>query len=116
MQRFKKPGRRAWCFTAAALALIGVGSGIWWGKSGRFPDVVGAATAAYSRGDWARTVFLVHRRLKEAPDDLQALRLAARAAARQEQDQKAVAIYHRLEAGGMDAEDFFLKGRSLSRT
>src|SRR5262249_43093703 len=55
-------------------------------------------------------------RLKEAPDDARAVRLAARAAARQGEDRKAMAIYNQLVVGNMEPEDFFLMGRALGRT
>ncbi len=59
---------------------------------------------------------LARRRLKAAPDDQDALRLAARATARQGGDQVAIATYARLELKRMTAEDYFLLGRALSRT
>ena len=55
-------------------------------------------------------------RLKEAPDDADALRLAARAMARKDRDQAAIATYSRLELRMMLAEDYFLLGRALSRS
>jgi cytochrome c-type biogenesis protein CcmH/NrfG len=61
------------------------------------------------------TSALARERLKEVPDDFQAMRLAARSAARQDQDQKAFAIYDRLGMGIKEAEDFFLLGRALAR-
>src|SRR5262249_35615699 len=74
------------------------------------------AAAAYALGDWERVASLSHRRLKEAPTDFQARRLAARAAAQQDRDQSAIAIYSRLGGAGIDARDLFLLGRALSRT
>ena len=56
------------------------------------------------------------RRLRLAADDPEALQLSARSAARQNRDQQAIAIYSRLELRLMTAEDYFLLGRSLSRT
>ena len=114
MSRPLKRKRLAVLAAAAAVFLVG-GAAILWGRTRLFPDLVAEASAAYSRGEWDRTVSLVHRRLKEAPDDPQALRLAARAAARQDQDQKAITIYQRLAAGDKDAEDFSLLGRAWSR-
>jgi tetratricopeptide (TPR) repeat protein len=58
---------------------------------------------------------LARERLKKAPDDAEALRLSARAAAHQDRDQTAIAIYSRLVVGVMDTEDFFLLGRALDR-
>lgn len=98
----------------AGLALLGAGLGVRWFKPGHFPEPTAEASAAYSRGDWERTALLAHRRLKQAPEDPRALRLAARAAARQGRDQSAIAIFSRLDVGMMDPEDFFLLGRALS--
>ena len=56
------------------------------------------------------------QRLKEAPDDGEALRLAARAMARQDRDQQAIAIYSRLDLRLMTPEDYFLLGRASART
>ena len=44
------------------------------------------------------------------------MRLAARAAAHQDRDQAAIAIYCRLILEDMDAEDLYLLGRALRRT
>jgi tetratricopeptide (TPR) repeat protein len=54
--------------------------------------------------------------LKHAPADSQAFLLAARATARQDRDQSAIATYSQLELRLMTAEDYFLLGRALSRT
>jgi tetratricopeptide (TPR) repeat protein len=61
------------------------------------------------------TSALARERLKEVPDDFQAMRLAARSAARQDQDQRAAALYDRLAPGTFEAEDLFLWGRALVR-
>jgi tetratricopeptide (TPR) repeat protein len=50
------------------------------------------------------------------PDDPEALRLAARAAARQDRDRAAIPIYTRLGLKNMEPVDYFLMGRALSRT
>ncbi len=100
---------------ASAVVLVISGAAILWGKTRIFPDLLDEATAAYSRGEWDRTVSLVRRRLKEVPDDPRALRLAARAAAHKGQDQKAIAIYQRLRAVDKEAEDFSLLGRARIR-
>ena len=47
------------------------------------------------------------------PDDPTALQLAARAAAHQDRDQTAIAIYSRLILEDMDAEDLYLLGTAL---
>src|SRR5207247_1619140 len=69
-----------------------------------------------SQGDFSRAALLARQRLREAPDDQEALRLAARTTARQDRDQAAIATYSRLELRLMTAEDYFLLGRALSRT
>jgi tetratricopeptide (TPR) repeat protein len=71
---------------------------------------------AYAAGDWDRTASLARQQLKMAPEDPEALRLVARTAARQNRDQAAIATYSRLELKRMGPEDYFLLGRSLSRT
>jgi cytochrome c-type biogenesis protein CcmH/NrfG len=110
MSRPVKRQRRVVWATAAVVLLIS-GAVFLWGKTRLFPDRLAEARAAYSRGEWDRTEALVHRRLKEAPDDPEAVRLAARAAAHKGQDQKAVALYRRLAAESKDAEDSCLLGR-----
>jgi cytochrome c-type biogenesis protein CcmH/NrfG len=106
--------RRLILVTLLAVLLVG-GAAALWAKTRLFPDPTADARAAYSRGEWGRAALLALRRLKEAPDDREALRLAARAAARQDQDEKAIALYRRLAAENRDVEDFFLLGRSYVR-
>jgi len=72
--------------------------------------------SAYSRGEWDRASALARQRLKEEPDDGEAVRLAARAVARQDRDQQAIAIYSRLDLRLMTPEDYFLLGRASART
>ena len=78
--------------------------------------LVSQGISAYSKGDWDQTALLARQRLKEAPQDEDALRLAARAMARKDRDQTAISTYSRIELRMMSAEDFFLLGRALSRT
>jgi hypothetical protein len=102
---------------AAAVVVLSVGgAAILWGRTWLTPDLMSSARLAYAQGDWDRTGSMAHQRLKSAPGDVQALRLAARVAARQGHDQKSLAIYQRLRHGYLDAEDLFLKGRALTRT
>ncbi len=108
-------GRRGWWITAGLVVLIGSGAGLWW-WAGRDVGPVAAGLSAYDRQDWDRAILLARRRLKEAPDDQEALRLAARTTARQDRDQAAISTYSRLELKQMTAEDYFLLGRALSRT
>ncbi|MDR3637915.1 MAG: multiheme c-type cytochrome [Isosphaeraceae bacterium] len=73
--------------------------------------------AAYERGDLSTAFALASSRLKAAPGDRDALRLLARAAARQGRDDTARILYTRLGgASAMQAEDFFLFGRLIDRT
>jgi tetratricopeptide (TPR) repeat protein len=109
--------RRKWnvlLVAVAGLALLGAGAGVRWFTPRFVAEPTAEASAAYSRGDWERTARLAHLRLKQAPEDPKALKLAARAAARQDRDQSAIAIFSRLDVGVMDPEDFFLLGRALS--
>jgi tetratricopeptide (TPR) repeat protein len=68
---------------------------------------------AYERKDWGSAEKLARGLLKANSSDRQALRLLARALERQGRDQPADAIYRRLGTGFMEAEDYFLLGRSL---
>jgi predicted CXXCH cytochrome family protein len=118
MLQLKKPSRRAWWLLVLALALPGTGFCMWWGRSRAIgsPGLSAGAAEASARGDWGRVARLARERLKQAPEDPVAITLAARAAARQNRDQAAVAFYSRLAVGDLDPEDFFLMGRSLQRT
>jgi len=99
-----------------AVVLVGGGAAILWGKTRLVPDLAAQARAAYARQDWKGTELLARKRLKQVPDDPKALQLAARAAAHQDRDQTAIAIYSQLILEDMDAEDLYLLGRALSRT
>lgn len=102
----------------AAVLAVAAGAGLgllWWaGRVGVGP--VSDGLSAYARGDWERSGLLARRRLEQAPDDQEALQLAARAMARQDRDRPAIAAYSRLELARMTAEDYFLLGRALGRT
>jgi tetratricopeptide (TPR) repeat protein len=97
-------------------ALLASGMFLLWRQSRRLPEILNQARTAYSQGDWIRSARLARERLKVAADDPDALRLSARSAARQNHNQQAIAIYSRLDLGMMKPEDYFLLGRSLSRT
>lgn len=116
MARQVKRNRAAIGIMLAMVVVLAVGAGIRWGRARFFPGLVEQARSAYSRGDWQATSTLAGRRLKDAPDDAEALRLAARSAARQDRDQTAAAIYTRRDVGTLTPEDYFLLGRALSRT
>ncbi len=113
----KRWRRKSWI--AAMIAFLVLGSaGLWaWGSlRHRESGLVVEGQSAYDRRDWDQSASLARQRLKEAPQDPSALRLAARTAARQDRDQAAIATYARLELKIMTAEDYFLLGRALSRT
>ncbi len=116
METVHRRHRRLWWLVAIALLILGGGTGFWWLKSrahsASFPrewplmrEVIGTAPRRLAR-----------QRLKEAPDDGEALRLAGRATARQDHDQQAIAIYARLDLALMTPEDYFLLGRASART
>lgn len=109
-------GKRAVIGIVLATAALAAVAGGLWAKPRFFPGVLDQARSAYGRADYRAAAHLASRRLKDAPDDPAALLLAARAAARQDHDQTAVAIYTQRDPGALTAEDFFLLGRALSRT
>src|SRR5271166_4944506 len=108
--------RHPWWLLAIVLSLIGGGIGLWWARSGVAVGLVTQGMSAYSRGDWDRASALARERLKKAPDDGEAIRLAARAMARQDHDTQAIAIYSRLDLPLMTPEDYYLLGRASART
>jgi hypothetical protein len=100
---------------AAILVLAGIGAvlGFWW-HPGWNP--VALAKGAYEKGDWERAVERAREALKTRSDP-EALRIYARALARLQRDEAALAIYNgRLEARLLDPEDRFLVGLMLART
>ncbi len=107
--------RRRWLLLLGALGLGGV-SALALAYERIFPTLNAQAGMAYSRGEWDRAGDLAHRRLKAVPDDPFAMRLAARAAARADENQRALALYRRVDAANQEAEDLFLFGRALLRT
>lgn len=69
--------------------------------------------AAYARGDWQGSAGSARLALESDKNNTEALRLLARASARQGRDDSAVAIYRRLGGKALEAEDLFLLGRGL---
>src|SRR5580658_780814 len=116
MRRFVERNPRIVRLMIVAVILVGGGAAILWGKTRPVPDLAAEARAAYARQDWKGTELLARQRLKQVPDDPKALQLGARAAAQQDRDQSAIAIYSQLILEDMDAEDLYLLGRALSRT
>jgi tetratricopeptide (TPR) repeat protein len=97
-----------------AIALVAFG---WtWSSRRRDPNVVEQGVSAYAKHDFRRAVELARRRLKEAPEDVDALRLLARATARLGRDVPANALFARLGSTALEAEDFYLLGLGLDHT
>ncbi len=100
MRRSLKRNPRVSRLMLVAVILVGGGAAILWAKTWLVPDLTAEARAAYARQDWKGTELLARKRLKQVPDDPTALRLAARAAAQQDRDQSAIAIYSQLFVRG----------------
>ena len=115
MPRLQERSQHLWWITGIVTVLLSGGVGCWWWQSRHLSDLVAQGASAYARGEFSRVDLLARQRLKVAPDDAGALLLAARAAARQNRDQAAIAIYSRLELRLITAEDYFLLGRASSR-
>jgi len=116
MLGFAKRKRRLVPAVIVVTALAVGGVAIVWKTSRSLAEPTAAAMAAYVRGDWTRAEALARERLRRAPDDPKALRLAARVEVQQGRDQRAIAIYSRLVVADMDPADFRLLGRALART
>jgi tetratricopeptide (TPR) repeat protein len=108
---------RAWqrCGVAfcliAALAVVRL---LWaWPRLGADPLAQGLS--AYTQSHWNEALAYARRRLDEKPNDPEALRLLARASARLGRDDTAQALYRRLGAKAMAAEDYFLLADGLGR-
>src|SRR6516165_12445235 len=102
MPRLQQRKRRLWRWMATVLILIACASLLWLNQV-RSSNAGLQLDSAYAQGDWDKTATLARARLKETPGDMRALRMAARAAARQDQDQKAIAFYERLHASSKEA-------------
>lgn len=109
------PGNRSrWSWGVFAIvAMAGATLLATWGV--RALDPLARGTSAYGRADWRVAEEQARARLKSRPDDLDALRLLARATARRGRDETSEAIYRRLGAKAMEAEDLFLLGHGLRR-
>ncbi len=100
----------------AGLGLLGIMAFLFWARTRLDREPTAEASEAYVHGDWERASLLAQQRLKQAPADPKALRLAFRSAARQGRDQRAIAIYSRLVATDSEPEDFRLIGLVLGRS
>lgn len=93
------------------LIALAVGSAFaWWWNSGTPME---RGVAAYRRGDWKTASNEARRALNDSPRQRDALRLLARAQARQGRLEPAMQYFERLGSDAMDAEDWFLAGQTL---
>ena len=107
-------GRLAW--TVLVLVVLAGSGAAAWRWLGPPADRLAGARRAYERGDWDRAAAEARLRLKAAGDDVEALRLLARASIRRNRDDLGNAIYKdRLGPERMQPEDYFLVGQSLAR-
>src|SRR4051794_8843906 len=83
--------------------------------SRKSPGPLDEARDSYRAGAYREALSLANRRLREVPDDSEALRISARASARLGRDAAAVELFQRLGSDGAAGEDFFLLGNTLIR-
>jgi tetratricopeptide (TPR) repeat protein len=113
-----RPAPRIGIWFAVACALLlsaAVGISFRWARWRRERDLLVQGALAYSRADWSQAADLARRRLKTAPQDLEALRLLARSTARLGRDNQANSLFARLGSDAQEAEDLFLLGIGLDR-
>ena len=103
----RRSGKGRWPLRCAVILALG---GLGWGWFRLKPSAVGEAVAAYGRGDWVAAATLAQKRLQNANDDPEALRILARASARSSRYPTARAAYARLGAAHLEAEDHYLVG------
>ena len=115
MPRVSSPAAYRSGIALFALALGGLGLGLGLTSWHRDPDHLAQSVLAYSGGDFRRAAELARRRLKAAPQDVEALRLLARATARLGRDVPANALFARLGSSALQAEDLYLVGLGLDR-
>jgi tetratricopeptide (TPR) repeat protein len=113
----RRGGRgRGGFFILASLILVGIGVG-WLFTRSRLAVAVERGTVAYERGDWNRAAAFAEEGLGWAPWDIEALRLAARAASQLGRDDDARSFYTRLGGpSAMSADDFYLLGTTFERS
>ena len=126
MAATRRSGNRAGWSIAVLVVLVGLGLALakWYSSAdqrlaGRVQprlSRIADAAAAYDRGDWERAADLSRQLLKTSGDDLEVLRIYARACARLGNDGPAVAIYqNRFGAERLQTEDSFLLGVVVAR-
>ena len=107
-----RPVLRFW-IGLGALVLAGLVVGALWRWGRRDAGLRERGATAYAAGDFTRAAELARQRLKAAPGDRDALRLLARATARLGRDARANALFARLGATALEAEDLYLLGLGL---
>jgi predicted negative regulator of RcsB-dependent stress response len=108
-----------WLVTALACAVIVGGSAwcaVWWQKRAFAMDPLRQGQSAYKQQDWQRAERYARQRLKQNHNDSQALRLLGRSLYRQGRDEAASAIFRRVGAETMAAEDCLLVGQAYVRS
>jgi tetratricopeptide (TPR) repeat protein len=108
-------GTRGWRLATIALVILVAGLGLWRAWVQRSIDPLGGGWSAYERGQWETAAGLARAALKAKVDDVDALRLLARASVRLGRDDSASALFHRLGPQALLADDLCLLGIALSR-
>lgn len=107
--------RNLWIACVAGLSVVAVTLiGIWvWPKLSADPLL--PIREAYERRDWSATRTLAMGNLKEHPNDVESLRLLARANGRMSRDELAQELFGRVGDAKLQAEDFFILGSGFVR-
>jgi len=109
------PLRGRWLAIFAGASILAA-CGLWLALRSMTKDPLSQGWAAYDRGDWEVAVERARERLNSSGDDLSALRLLGRASVRLGRDSSALAVFGRLEAENMTADDLCQLGIALIRT
>ncbi|MGP0066673.1 MAG: tetratricopeptide repeat protein [Isosphaeraceae bacterium] len=100
-----------------AVLAVGTGASAWrWRWFAPAVDPMAEARRAYREGEWTEAAERARQRLRIAKDDVEAMRIYARASLRRNRDEVGTAIYKdRLGPDRMEPEDYLLVGQSLAR-
>ena len=108
--------RARWLFVSLVMGLVLVAVGLGWSRYRRHADPMAEGLEAYSKGDWESAADQARIHLKVVSEDLEGLRLLARASIRLGRYPSAMSIYQRIGPPAMKAEDLCLLGVALART
>ncbi len=105
---------------AIALALtttvLGIAAALVWAWPKFFPPTpLELGYAAYARRDWREALHYGVEAVKLNPDQIESVRLLARASARLHRDESAQGLYQKIKPEEMKAEDYYLVGSGLMR-